>query len=104
MKLWLDDKLSPPNATWAWFNNAHKVIETLKKFRVEEISLDHDLGDEDTFGTGYMVMLWIEEKVHNNPKYRPPIIVIHTQNPVGRDKMFQSRVSIRLKMITRSGH
>ncbi len=103
MKIWLDDERKPPDATWTWYDNAHTVIRTLARFPVDHISLDHDLGPEK-YGTGYMVMIWIEEQVHTNPKYKPPVIAFHTQNPVGRANMERSRASIRAQLLNRSGH
>ena len=52
---------------------------------MSEISLDHDLGD-DVRGTGYDVILWIEEAVACND-FVPPIINIHSANPSARIKM-----------------
>ena len=43
-------------------NISRQAIELLKTGNVTEISLDHDLGDDDR-GTGYDVVLWIEEAV-----------------------------------------
>ncbi|WP_309295279.1 cyclic-phosphate processing receiver domain-containing protein [Aeromonas caviae] len=44
--------------------------------RYTEISLDHDLGD-DGRGTGYDVILWIENEVMTN-YFIPPKIHIHS--------------------------
>ena len=52
---------------------------------MKAISLDHDLGD-DTIGTGYDVVLWIEEQVAMN-KMNPPIIQIHSANTSAKSKM-----------------
>lgn len=59
---------------------------------VSEISLDHDLGDDER-GTGYHVLLWIEEMValHNS---KPPVIHIHTANPTARNRMEAARSAI----------
>ena len=50
-----------------------------------EISLDHDLGD-DTRGTGYDVVLWIEEAVATT-NFKPPIMRVHSANSSARIKM-----------------
>ena len=50
-----------------------------------EISLDHDLGD-DTRGTGYDVIVWIEEAVITRG-FIPPIIKIHSANSSAKVKM-----------------
>ncbi len=39
-----------------------EAIELLQTGQVTELSLDHDLGD-DARGTGYDVVLWVEEQV-----------------------------------------
>ncbi|WP_236425801.1 cyclic-phosphate processing receiver domain-containing protein, partial [Pseudomonas syringae] len=67
-----------------WPNEA---IKLLQEFDVEEISLDHDLGD-DQRGTGYDVILWIEEKVALDG-FVPPKIVVHSANVSARLKMEQ---------------
>lgn len=41
-----------------------EAIRLLEAGLVEELSLDHDLGDDDR-GTGYDVILWIEAAVSN---------------------------------------
>ncbi len=61
MKIYLDDERTTPG-------DLHRVywpdeaVELLTTGSVTEISLDHDLGDDDR-GTGYDVVLWIEEQV-----------------------------------------
>ena len=52
---------------------------------VEEISLDHDLGDDER-GTGYDVVLWIEKAVITDG-FIPPKIVVHSANSSARAKM-----------------
>ncbi len=52
---------------------------------VTHLSLDHDLGD-DTHGTGYDVVLWIEEQVATTD-FEPPEIVVHSANVSARAKM-----------------
>ncbi|MDE1348062.1 cyclic-phosphate processing receiver domain-containing protein [Vibrio aestuarianus] len=47
-----------------------EAIALLKQGTVTEISLDHDLGD-DEHGTGYDVVLWIEEAVATRG-FQPP--------------------------------
>ena len=57
----MDDKRDTPEG-WVRVYWPHEAIELLKTGAVEEISLDHDLGDDDN-GTGYDVVTWIEEAV-----------------------------------------
>jgi hypothetical protein len=61
------------------------AIDILKTGSVGEISLDHDLGD-DVRGTGYDVILWIEEAVATQD-FDPPKIIVHSANPSARQKM-----------------
>ena len=50
-----------------------------------EISLDHDLGNDDR-GTGYDVVLWIEEQVALHG-FAPPAMKVHSANVSARTKM-----------------
>ena len=50
-----------------------------------ELSLDHDLGD-DLRGTGYSVLLWLEEQVVLHGM-RLPILRVHSANSSARLKM-----------------
>lgn len=85
MKIFLDDIRTPPDDTWTLAKWPNKVIEYLKTGKVTEISLDHDLGDDER-GNGNDVILWIEEQVCTN-MYHPPVIHIHTANVSARKKM-----------------
>jgi len=87
LKLWLDDERTPPDRGWVWVDNAAHAILILKSFRVTELSLDHDLGDELVFGNGNDVLVWVEEQVHTNMDYIPPLMYIHTQNAAAMQKM-----------------
>ncbi|MBN8215731.1 MAG: hypothetical protein J0L75_03775 [Spirochaetes bacterium] len=84
MKIWLDDEREAPPG-WLLAKAPHEVIGCLRTYKVEIISLDHDLG-EVTSGTGYDVIVWIEKEVVTNG-YIPPEIRIHTTNPVARLRM-----------------
>ena len=50
----------------------------LKTGEVEELSLDHDLGDDER-GTGYDVLVSIEEAVALRG-FRAPAIMVHSAN------------------------
>lgn len=52
---------------------------------VTENSLDHDLGD-DYKGTGYDVVLWIEEAVFTKG-FKPSKITVHSANSSARHIM-----------------
>lgn len=84
MKVFLDDeRATPPGWTRAYWPN--EVIDLLETGQVAELSLDHDLGD-DQRGTGYDVILWIEEAVALNG-FNPPHIQVHSANSSAREKM-----------------
>lgn len=94
--MWLDD-LRPAPEDWVCFKTANGAIKALSLFDFEVISLDHDLGDG---GTGYEVLLYIESRVHEDPTWKCPEILLHTANPVGMARMSQAIESIN-KMIGR---
>jgi hypothetical protein len=84
MKVYLDDERATPDG-WTrvyWPDEAIRLLETAA---VEELSLDHDLGNDER-GTGYDVILWIEEAVALRG-FRPPKIYVHSANASARAKM-----------------
>ncbi len=84
MKLYLDDERDTPDG-WIRVYWPDEAIAFLKEGRVTEISLDHDLGDDER-GTGYDVLLWIEEAVALEG-FSPPLIWVHSANSSARVKM-----------------
>lgn len=95
MKLYLDDKRNAPKE-WIRVMSADSMIKFLERDQdnqITNISLDHDLGDENKKGTGYDVLLWIEKEVFCSG-YSPPNILIHTSNPSAREKMEAALKSI----------
>jgi len=86
MKIYLDDQRDTPEG-WTRTYTAQETIDLLSTYEVEELSLDNDLGDEVTCGTGYQVMQWIEERVVEENYIPPKNIIFHTANPVARIKM-----------------
>ncbi|MCF5846320.1 hypothetical protein K3H53_03225 [Aeromonas veronii] len=84
MKIFLDDERITP-AGWVRAYWPEEVIELLMTDDVTIVSLDHDLGD-DTHGTGYDVIVWIEEAVITRD-FKAPKILIHSANPSARIKM-----------------
>jgi hypothetical protein len=84
MRVFLDDTREAPEG-WVrvlWPEEAIRLLETRE---VVEISLDHDLGN-DARGTGYDVILWIEEAVACRG-FCVPKITIHSANTSARQKM-----------------
>ena len=84
MKVYLDDVRDAPPG-WQRVYWPDEAITLLAQGGVTDLSLDHDLGD-DARGTGYDVLLWIEEAVVLRG-FVPPSIRIHSANPVGRERM-----------------
>ncbi len=84
MNVYLDDERSTPKG-WVRVYWSNEAIELLKQGNVKAISLDHDLGD-DKRGTGYDVLLWIEQEVHLND-FLPPKMKVHSANSSARLKM-----------------
>jgi len=95
MKIYLDDERSTPDG-WVRVYWPEEAIELLKAGSVTEISLDHDLGD-DEHGTGYDVVLWIEEAVITQG-FIPPRIKVHSANSSARHKMELGIANIESKV------
>ena len=79
MKLWVDDERPSP-AGWMWATNSAFALELLKGEmgnEIDTISLDHDLGGEDTTRP---IVLWMAET-----GLWPDTVFVHTANPVGRE-------------------
>lgn len=95
MKIFLDD-LRPAPSNWKLLKFPKEVINHLKSGQVTELSLDHDLGDDEKIGTGYDVLLWIEKQVYLH-NFKPPIIKVHSANVSARIKMEKAIVQINNK-------
>lgn len=65
---------------WIWAKTVREAIEALERNDVTEVSLDHDLGEDSNVGSGYDVLVWIEQRTALDETYRPPVIHIHTSN------------------------
>ncbi len=84
MRVYLDDERVTPDG-WIRVYWPEEAIALLESGQVEEISLDHDLGD-DEHGTGYDVVLWIEEAVALRG-FKPPRMFVHSANSSAKEKM-----------------
>lgn len=84
MKVFLDDERQTPEG-WVRVYWPDEAIALLRSGEVTHLSLDHDLGD-DTRGTGYDVVLWIEQGVAQHD-FIPPAITVHSANTSARVKM-----------------
>lgn len=92
MKVYLDDERETPIG-WVRVYWPDEAIALLKTGEVTDISLDHDLGDDER-GTGYDVVLWIEEAVFTQ-EFLPPRITVHSANSSAREKMERGIASIQ---------
>ena len=82
MKIWVDDIRTPPDNEWIWFVSSSAALDFLKlckrnQLTVHEMSLDHDLGGEDTTRP---IVLWFCEA-----DFWPVKVNVHSANPVGID-------------------
>lgn len=97
MRVYLDDVRPTPEG-WIRAYWPDEVIHMLQTGLVKELSLDHDLGD-DRRGTGYDVIVWIEDAVVSRG-LKPPVIHVHSSNPPARLKMLAGICSIQ-KAVTK---
>lgn len=86
-KIYLDDKRSTPDGYLRtfWPSQVIELFDLLNR-SVKEISLDHDLGDDEK-GTGNDVVKIIEEKVYFDNNLYVPELKIHSDNSSARQKM-----------------
>lgn len=84
MRVYLDDERTTPEG-WVRVYWPEEAIALLEAGGVDELSLDHDLGDDER-GTGYDVVLWVEEAVALRG-FRPPKMSVHSANSSARQKM-----------------
>ena len=94
MRVYLDDERSTP-VGWVRVYWPDEAIALLEAGLVSEISLDHDLGDDER-GTGYDVVLWIEEAVALRG-FVPPRMHVHSANSSAREKMLAGIHAIEVR-------
>lgn len=81
MKIWVDDIRTPPDDSWTWCltsEHAISILNVTSKWHtnpLEVMSLDHDLGGDDTTRP---IVLWMCEN-----DFWPVEVVVHSANPVG---------------------
>ncbi|HEY1775942.1 MAG TPA: cyclic-phosphate processing receiver domain-containing protein [Solirubrobacteraceae bacterium] len=81
--VWLDDDLVDRAAPEGWLHvqTAQAAIDLLRTRVVLELSLDHDLGDDEVAGTGYQVCLFLAEQSENGTDLWPrETLAIHSAN------------------------
>ena len=99
MKVYLDDEREAPHG-WVRTRWPVDTIELLKTGEVTDLSLDHDLGDDER-GTGYDVLFWIEEQVAMEG-FVPPAMSVHSANSSARIKMEAGIRAIKRLVIVNS--
>jgi hypothetical protein len=94
LRVWLDDLLddraAPPG--WVHVTTAPAAIALIDRGDVVELSLDHDLGDDDVAGKGVHVVDHIAEQqvVAGRDLWPRDGITIHSANAAGRDQMVRT--------------
>ena len=91
MKIYLDDERPTPSG-WTPARWPEEVIALLESGGVTHVSLDHDLGDDER-GTGYEIVLWVENAVVTRG-FVPPILTVHSANSSAKLKMLAGIASI----------
>lgn len=98
MKLFLDDVRDAPDDTWMVFRDVPTFLLHARNAEPTDIlSLDHDLGEESKL-TGYDTIAQLEMEVITQGLWcvhGMPTILIHSANPVGRDRMLSCINSMR---------
>lgn len=82
MKIWVDDIRTPPDGYW-WVKTSEDFIDGMEVLiregwrgdQIEVVSLDHDLGGDDTTRP---IVLWFCEN-----DFWPVEVVVHSANYVG---------------------
>lgn len=82
MKLWIDDMREPPGRDWVWVKTSEDALAYIRTGQVEFVAFDHDLGGDDT---AYRVAVEIEQRAAQGAM--PPGWGIHSQNPVGAERI-----------------
>jgi hypothetical protein len=91
LRVWLDDLLddraAPPG--WLHVTTAPAAISLIDRGHVIELSLDHDLGDDEAAGKGVHVIDYIAEQqvLAGRDLWPRDGITIHSANAAGRDQM-----------------
>lgn len=87
MKLWIDDYRDAPDDTWTEVRKVQSAIAFIAQYglQITEISLDHDIEnrpDDETFmPVAYFIGVFYGLNSHG------PKIVVHSDNPVGAQRM-----------------
>lgn len=89
MRVYLDDERTTPEGYIRCYW-PEEAIELLKTGIVSALSLDHDLGEDESYKkprTGYDVVLWLEEQVICHGFKPPQFMYVHSSNASAKIKM-----------------
>ena len=91
LRVWLDDDVEDRRAPEGWLHvvTAREACLLLLTGQVVELSLDHDLSDDQRFGYGSQVIDFLDEQHGTEGRWLWPRdgITLHTANSQGRDQM-----------------
>jgi hypothetical protein len=94
LRVWLDDLLEDRAAPDGWIHvtTAGAAIALIETGRVVELSLDHDLGDDEVAGKGLHVVDRIAERqmIDGRDLWPRDGITLHSANPAGVRQMAQA--------------
>lgn len=111
IKVFLDDNRTPEQAgvtiDWVRTYTPEATIALLEvPGLVDEVSLDNDLALPDYAPgkprEGYVVFLWIENRVATDDSYFPPVIRVHSANTTEANKMRRGFAGIE-RLLQRRG-
>lgn len=91
VKVYVDDLRNIPE-DFKGARNFEEAVELLVSNKVSVLSLDHDLGEDingNLLKNGYDLVKWICENYEDKGLFIEDIY-IHTDNPVGRENMFET--------------
>jgi len=94
INLYVDDLRDVP-AGFRVARTCQDAILFLKNYPINILSLDHDLGEDEQgnlLPTGDDLVNWIIEHGATRSKLIINRIYLHTDNPVGRDRMYKALV------------
>ena len=82
-KLYVDDLRSPPDDTWVVCRTSEEAKQTIRDDGMPSfMSLDHDLGGEDTI---MLFLHWLADEFYDLGA--PPDYQVHSANPIGQQNI-----------------
>lgn len=93
IRLWLDDDLADRKAWpgWTQVTNVEQALALINTGRVVEMSLDHDLGDDEVCGKGIELIDYLAEQqtLHGRLLWPRDGITLHSANSGGVQDMIR---------------